>query len=118
MAEGAVVALGAPPGFGYADAGSSLHMQVCMETLTLFGTRFITGDRPLPKPDNTNWLLMEPWMTPAELLQWVRQTREEMRREIAADPGLLTCPKHRRSWVSLEALEHCALWRYYGVREG
>jgi hypothetical protein len=88
-----------------------------METMTLFGTRFITGDMPLPKPDNTNWLLMEPWMTPAELLQWVRRTRDEMRRELAADPGLLACPKHRRSWDSLAALERCALWRYYGVRE-
>lgn len=88
-----------------------------METVTFFGTRFVGGAAPLPTHDNDNWKLKEDWMTPAELLQWVRRTREEMRRELAADFSLRACPKHRRTWESLAAIERCALWHYYGERE-
>lgn len=88
-----------------------------MDILTFFGTRFIAGGRPTRTPDNDNMRLMEPWMTPAELLQWIRRTRDEMRRELAADFSLRTCPRHRRTWESLEAIERCALWHFYGVRE-
>jgi hypothetical protein len=88
-----------------------------MDTCILFGTRFITGDaNPPPMPANSNGRLMEDWMTPAELLQWVRRTREEMRRELEADFSLRHCPKHRQDWESLHALERCTLWHYYGVR--
>ena len=87
-----------------------------METCTLFGTRLIVGLTNPPPPHNDNRPLMEDWMTPAELFQWIRRTREEMRREMAADPSLLACPKHRQDWESLHALERCALWRYRGVR--
>jgi hypothetical protein len=80
-----------------------------METLTLFGTRFITGDLPLPRPDNTNWRLMEPERTPAEFMQWVRREKERLRRERAADPGLLACPEHRLTWEITLAMEKCCL---------
>jgi hypothetical protein len=88
-----------------------------MDSWTLFGTRFITGDANLPPtPHNDNCRLMEAWMTPAELMQWLRRTQEEMRRELAADFSLRNCPTHRRHWDTLKAMERCALWRYYGVR--
>jgi hypothetical protein len=89
-----------------------------MESCDVFGTRFITGGPDkMPPHNNDNMRLMEPWMTPAELLQWVRRTREEMRRELAADFSLRTCPTHRRHWDNLEAMEKCCLWHYYGARE-
>jgi hypothetical protein len=89
-----------------------------MASLTLFGTRFIAGDiSPLPKPDNNNWRLMEPWMTPAEFLQWVHREKEREQRQVAADPRLLACPKHRLTREITLAMEKCCLWHYYGVRE-
>jgi hypothetical protein len=92
-------------------------MWLRMDTLTLFGTRLIVGETdPLPKPDNDNLRLMEDWMTPAELMQWIRRTRQEMRQELAADFRLRNCPTHRRHWVNLNAMERCCLWHYYGAR--
>jgi hypothetical protein len=88
-----------------------------MESSTVFGTRFIIGDMPPPRPDNTNWLLMNESRTPAEFMQWVRSEKRRLRREIAADPKLLTCPKHRLTWDITLAMEKCCLWHYYGVRQ-
>jgi hypothetical protein len=88
-----------------------------MESCNVFGTRFITGDASLPpRPDNDNWRLMHDWMTPAELMQWIRRTRQEMRQELAADFRLRNCPKHRRQWKTLDAIEKCCLWHHYRVR--
>lgn len=80
------------------------------------GTRVIDGVGEPPRPDNDNWRLMEEWMTPAELMQWIRRTRDEMRRELAGDDSLWHCPRHRRQRLSLDAMERCALWHYWGVR--
>ena len=89
-----------------------------MDDVSILGTRFITGEACRPrKPNNENLRLMEDWMTPAEFMQWVHRTREEMRREIAADFSLRNDPEHRRQWNVLHAMERCALWHYYGVRE-
>jgi hypothetical protein len=78
----------------------------------------LTGESfATPTPDNDNWKLKKDWMTPAELLQWVRRTREEMQRELAADFSLRHCPKHRGIWESLAALERCARWQYCRVRK-
>jgi hypothetical protein len=68
-------------------------------------------------PDNNNWRLKNDWMTPAELMQLIRQEKERLRRELAADPRLLTCPQHRRYWDETLAFEQCALWHLFGVRE-
>ena len=62
---------------------------------------------------NDNQRLAESWMTPAELLQWIRQEKEQMRRELAADFQLRSDPKHRNDWENLEAMERCTLQRYY-----
>lgn len=88
-----------------------------MESLTFFGTCFIAGSPNPPRPDNENKLLMEPWMTPAEFMQWLRQTREDMRRELAADFSLRHRPEYQREWEVLNAMERCCLWHYYGVRD-
>ena len=87
-----------------------------MESLSLFGTRLMAGNLYLPAPDNNNWRLMEEGKTPAEFMQWLKATREEMRRERAADPSLRHSPKHRRHWETLDAMEKCCLWHHYGVR--
>jgi hypothetical protein len=90
-----------------------------MESWTLFGTRFITGEtNPRIRPDNDNFGLKEDWVTPAEFMQWVKRTRDEMRRELQADPALWQSPKHRRQRTMLNAMEQYALWHYYRVREG
>jgi hypothetical protein len=88
-----------------------------METVTFFGTRFLAGFPYPPRPDNENKRLMETWMTPAEFMQWVRQTREAMRRELAADFSLRNSSQHRKDWEVLDAMERCCLWHYYGVRD-
>ena len=73
---------------------------------------------PLPTPDNDNWGVASSWQTPAEALQKVRRMKDEMRRELAADFTLRASPTHRQIWESLLAAEKCALWHYYGVRQG
>ena len=87
-----------------------------MDTLNCFGTRLATGDQPPPKADNNNWRLKHDWQTPAEVMQLIRQEKERLRRELAADPRLLTCPKYRRDWDERLAIEQCALWHLFGVR--
>lgn len=69
-----------------------------------------------PPADNDNWHLLPDWMTPAELLQWVRKDKERMRQELAADFRLRSCPKHRQDWDVLVAIERCTLWHCYGMR--
>jgi hypothetical protein len=87
-----------------------------MYVFSLFGTRFATGSAFMrPVRHNDNQRLMEEWMTPAELFQWIRQAREGLRRELAADPSLLTCPKHRDKFQTLDTLESAARWRYRGI---
>lgn len=90
-----------------------------MASAEYFGTRFMSDEAfASPTPDNTNWRLMPDWETPAEFMQWVRREKERLRREMAADPRLLTSPEHRREWDVRVAMEKCALLHYYGVREG
>ena len=67
-----------------------------------------------PTADNENLQLLPDWMTPAELLQWIAQEKEQMQRELAADFRLRSNPKHRHDWDNLEALERCTLQRCYG----
>jgi hypothetical protein len=88
-----------------------------MDSLTVFGTRFLADDaNSPPRPNNDNWRLMPARETPAEFLHWVRQEKERLHLEAAADVHLLTCPKHRRTREIREAMEKCCLWHYYGIR--
>ena len=88
-----------------------------MHSVELLGTRFVSGEGFTPPVSaNENLLLMPDWQTPAELLQWIRQDKERMRRELAADFRLRSCPKHRLHWDVLIAIERCTLWHCYGVR--
>src|SRR5690242_3947323 len=49
-----------------------------MRLCDVFGTQLDIGEPfSLGTPDNDNWRLMPDWMTPAEFMQWLRQTREE-----------------------------------------
>ena len=87
--------------------------------MELFGTRFVSGEGLTPPVSaNENLVLLPDWMTPAELIQRIRRTMDEMRRELAADFRLRSCPKHRQHWDELIAIERCTLWHCYGVREG
>jgi hypothetical protein len=88
-----------------------------MESCNVLGTRIVIGDtNPPPRPDNDNWRLMHDWRTPAEFMQWVRQRKEQLRREVQADERLLTCPDHQLTRNIAVAMEKCCLWHYYGVR--
>ena len=88
-----------------------------MDSLTLCGTRFITGDAlTLPTPDNENLPLMPGCsLTPAEFMQWVRQERRRLSRAVAADARLWTCSEHRKDWMLFLGLEKLTLWHCYGV---
>ena len=109
--------LGARLEIVYTDSFNDAIMRMTMNVFFLFGTRFATDSAFMrPVPHNDNEPLMAEWMTPAELFQWIRRTREEMRREMAADPSLLACPKHRKDWQTLDVLESAARWRYRGMR--
>lgn len=83
-----------------------------------YGKTRIAVDEPLslPTPDNDNWRLMPDWRTPAEFMQWVRQRKERLRRELAADFTLRACTEHRKTWDITLAMEQCALWHCYGIR--
>ena len=69
-----------------------------------------------PKPDNDNLRLLPGWMTPAELLQWVRQEKKLMQKELAANFRLRSDSKHRNDWENLEGLERCTMERYFAAR--
>jgi hypothetical protein len=82
-----------------------------------YGVHILTGGTVSPPtPDNDNWGVASSWETPAEALQKVRRMKAEMRRELAADFRLRSCPTHRRHWETVAAMEKCALWQYYGVQ--
>lgn len=84
-----------------------------MDSAEYLGTRVIAGEGLTPPvPDNDNWRLLPDWMTPAEFLQWLRREKERMRRQLKADFRLRSCPKHRRDWEVLIAVESCAAQRY------
>jgi len=68
-----------------------------------------------PTHDNDNDRLSE-HQTPAECLQWVRRTKDEMRKELAADFTLRRDPAWRRIWDNVVAFEKCCLWHHFGVR--
>ena len=87
-----------------------------MDSLDCFGVRLIAGEMN-PAADNDNWGVCSWWQTPAEALQMLRRTKDEMRRELAEDFTLRSCPKHRMLWECVHAAEKCALWHYYGVRD-
>lgn len=69
------------------------------------------------KHDNDNWRLFPEWSTPAEFLQWINQRKERLRRELAADFRLRSCPEHRLTWDITIAMERCGRQRFYGERE-
>ena len=89
-----------------------------MESLECFGVSIMVGNATPPTPDNQNIPMCSTWQTPAEALQKLRRMKAEMRRELAADFTLRSCPKHRTMWETLIGAERCTLWQYYGVREG
>ncbi|MEW4571303.1 hypothetical protein AB1L88_25805 [Tautonia sp. JC769] len=49
--------------------------------------------------------------SPLEVLLWIDQIRQEMREELAAEPELLTCPKHRKIRREVDAMEACFHWQ-------
>jgi hypothetical protein len=90
-----------------------------MTVSNILGTRVVLG-RPdaLPTPDNENLPLRPDWMTPAELMQWIQREKVRLSREVALNPQLWVCPKHRRDWLLTLGIEKLTLWQCYGVRGG
>jgi hypothetical protein len=88
-----------------------------MEIDPQIGIAFLTGEAfTTPTPDNNNWRILSEWETPAEFMQWVRQEKDRLRRELLAEPSLLTNPEHRRTLNVTLAMERCAIWHYYRAR--
>jgi hypothetical protein len=76
--------------------------------------RRVSGEAfAVPKHDNDNWRLFDDWITPAEFMQWVRRRKEGLRRELAADFRLRSCPENRLTWDIAEAMERCGRQHYY-----
>lgn len=69
-----------------------------------------------PEPANENLRLLPDWMTPAEVMQWVRREKERLSREVADNPRLWNCPEHRRMWDMTLAIEQLTLRQCYDVR--
>ena len=88
-----------------------------MESLDCLGVRLIVGETAPPTPGNDNWGVCSDWQTPAEVMQWLRQRKGRLSRELAADARLWACPEHRLTRTITLAIEKCALWHHYGVRE-
>jgi hypothetical protein len=89
-----------------------------MPALGFCGIQLSVGDSVThPTPDNDNWGVASSWQTPAEALQMVRRMQVRARKQLQADSSLWQCPEHRRLRDVLTAMERCALWHYYGVRE-
>jgi hypothetical protein len=90
-----------------------------MNSLDVLGLRFTVGQsQPLSPPGNDNRRLKPDWMTPEELMQWVRQEKERLSRAVAKDARLWSCPKHRREWDMTIAIEKLTLRQCYGVLDG
>ena len=88
-----------------------------MAEFALFGIRCSIGeDRPPPAADNENLRLLSDWMTPAELMQWLRREEKRLNKELAADERLWSCPEHRLTREINQAMERCARWHCYGER--
>jgi hypothetical protein len=78
----------------------------------------VISDPGSPSPDNENLeLLANCKLTPAEVLQWVRQRKERLCRELAEDARLWTCPEHRRDWNVSLGIEQLTLSQCYGIRD-
>jgi hypothetical protein len=85
-----------------------------MALVYLFRTSFVVKEAsPSPHAANDNLFLMHEWRTPAELMQRIRRWRDELRRELAADFTLRACPKHRKRWDELNAMEACCRWHHF-----
>lgn len=77
----------------------------------------LTGEQAdPPQADNDNLRVLSEWMTPAEVLQWVRREKVRLCREVASDPRLWFCPEHRRTWNARLGIEAIVIRQYYGGR--
>lgn len=70
-----------------------------------------SGEKASPEPANENYRMLDDGESPLELLLWIDQIRQEMREELAAEPELLTCPKHRKIRREVDAMEACFRWQ-------
>jgi hypothetical protein len=93
-----------------------IHRSWRMETFTIFGTRIFAGGLDPLTPNNDNLELMTGCgLTPAEFMQWVRQQKHRLSREVAVDARLWTCPKYQKDLMLFRGLEQLTLWHCYGV---
>lgn len=71
----------------------------------------MSPDTSPPEPANDNLRLLREGESPLEFLVWIERTRREMSEELAEDPGLHHCPKHRNIREELNTMEACFRWR-------
>jgi len=63
-----------------------------------------------PAASNDNIPVMPPWADPFAVLEDVRRHLSEMRRENAASGLLLRCPRARRKFAEVNAMQDCILY--------
>jgi hypothetical protein len=66
--------------------------------------------------DNDNDQLKPDWMTTAEFFQWVHRKKTRLRRRLAADFRLRSCPEWLREWEVALEMEKCGLYHLRGQR--
>lgn len=80
--------------------------------------RYLTGNALATlAANNDNWRLLEEWMTPAEFTQWIERKKERLKKRLAADFRLRSCPDFQLDWAIAIAMERCAAWHVFGIRE-
>ena len=88
-----------------------------MQVMNLFGTRCVAGEGlVLPNHDNENWPFLSDWMTPAEAVQMVQREKERMRRQLAENFALRSCPQFQQDWDAIRGMEQTAARLGYSGR--
>jgi hypothetical protein len=82
-----------------------------MESLNCFGTQLHTGSETPQKPDNDNWGVEDDTMTLAEAMQLILRWKTQAWKELAKNPLLWACPKHRKDRHVTYEMEKCARWQ-------
>ena len=70
----------------------------------------------VPAAANDNMLLFPAGKDPAAVLAWVRDCLKEVRAQHAISGVLLSCPRERRYWEQMRALERAIVWKYFRDR--
>ena len=84
----------------------------CMITLIGKPIELVATGTP-PATENDNVATISSTMTPAEIMQWVRNDRRRLSRAVIADASLWRCPEHRRQWEITLGIEQITRRKFF-----